>query len=246
MKTRLHIAICDDEPQATSIVTASVEATFTANGVDVLIDSFLSAHELIKQLSTDSYNLIFLDISMPEMDGVSLGEKIKRENKTTEVIFVSSNTDRVFDTFNIHPFGFVRKNNFMADINNVIERYVRDVVNSNDYSSIIQFKSQGGFTSIRTTSLKYVECIKNIQFLYTDDDNEPTKIYSRMEALEEQLTPHGFIRVHKGYLVNYLYIRRFDSKDITLTSGEVIPVSRTKYHSSLDEYTRLISGNYLD
>ncbi|MCR5355531.1 MAG: LytTR family DNA-binding domain-containing protein [Lachnospiraceae bacterium] len=241
MRNRLHIAICDDEKQAASIISASVEASFANGSVDVIIDTFLSANELLKQLEDETYNLMFLDINMPEMDGILLGKKIKDIHKTTELIFVSSNVDRVFDTFDIHPFGFVRKNNFMTDLNNVIERYIQDVVENNDYSSIIQFKQHGGIIAIRVSNLKYVECIRNMQMLYTDNDAEPKKIYSRMEALESQLAQHGFIRVHKGFLVNYLFIQRFDSKIITLTSGEEIPVSRTKSRIAMDEYMNLIS-----
>ncbi|MCR5144125.1 MAG: LytTR family DNA-binding domain-containing protein [Lachnospiraceae bacterium] len=243
MRNRLKIAVCDDNKHTISILYKSIARAFDENHVDVMIDIFLSPKELLSQLEDETYNLIFLDINMPEMDGIEVGLMINKLCRATEIIYVSASEERVYDVFEVGPFDFVRKSKLMLDMTKTIKRYIRDVLNAKDYSSIIQFKQQGGILGIRVSDLKYVECVRNIQMLYTEDGGEPKRIYSRMKLLENQLVPQGFIRVHKGFLINYQFVKSFGLKNVILTSGEVIPVSRNKSHIVREEYMQLISHN---
>ena len=72
---------------------------------------------------------------------------------------------------------------------------------------------------------------------------EPVRITSRMQKLEEELTPHGFLRVHKGYLVNFSAIDRFGGDELVLTSGTSIPISRSKVREVREKYLQLSREN---
>ena len=59
----------------------------------------------------------------------------------------------------------------------------------------------------------------------------------------QKLEPHGFLRIHKGYLLNYRFIRRIGDNEVTLTSGERLPVSRRKYQEIRDAYMELMQNS---
>lgn len=238
---KIRIAICDDEKKAVSIISASVKAIFAENKMDVIVEEFLSPVKFLEMLDVREYELVLLDICMPELDGVELGKKISKLGKHHSIIFISSRMDRMYDTFAVQPFGFVRKTNFMDDINEVVSRYIKQR-NYRAESQRVRLKSQGGeLINVNIDRLKYVECFKNIQELFFDGEGE-SKLYSRMNTLEEQLKEYGFIRTHKGYLVNCKYIQRLDSKELVLTTGEVLPVGRSRYHQAMDEYMSYVSA----
>lgn len=90
MNKQLKIAICDDEKNALSIISASVRNLFEECGIEVEISTVTSAKELWKKLQTENYDLLFLDINMPNIDGITLGKKIITMPSIPDIIFVSS------------------------------------------------------------------------------------------------------------------------------------------------------------
>ena len=236
MSDRLKVAVCDDEPRAISVISASVESVFRDMGTSIALETFLAPSELLERLKTYSFDLILLDISMPQMDGVELGKRLQKIANGAELVFVSSRTDRVFDTFSVQPFGFVRKSHFLDDIGEVITRFEDSRRVKTDDSRFAHFKDQQGMVAIDVTHVTYIECIRNTQVLHFDDSDLEHKLYSRMETLEEELKRFDFLRVHKGYLVSCRFIRRFDSSSVVLTTGEEIPVGRSRRQDSMDAY----------
>lgn len=240
MNQVLRIAVCDDEKRAISIISGSVEKVFQECGITSRIETFFSAKELLDRLEIQKFELAFLDISMPQMDGVELGRVLNNMPNAPEIVFVSSNTGRVFETFAIHPFGFVRKSHFLDDIHEVILRYVETRNKETKGKNLVHFKDKQGTATVSADNLKYIECCRNAQMLYMDGKEEPQRLYSRMEVLEEELRPFHFLRIHKGYLVNCNYIRRFDSKSVTLTTGESLPVGRQRRFAVMEEYLSFV------
>lgn len=238
----LNVAVCDDEKNSLEIIASAVKKIFSSHDIDAKIDTFLNGKSLLSSLEKNSYNLVFLDINMANMDGVSVGKKMTELKNCPDIIFVSSNSGRVFDTFAVSPFGFVRKDNFLKDIVSVIERYVEKKSKEKDLLIRFELKEKGALVTVDVGLLKYIECLKNEQVFYMDKQ-ENKSIYSRMNVLEEKLVSLGFIRIHKGYLVNSRYIKRFDNNAVTLSTGEALPVGRSKFNESMAQYLDFIHKN---
>ena len=236
----MKIAICDDEPRAITIISASVESIFKELEQEISLETFLSPDELTERLRSRAFDLIFLDISMPKKDGIALGKELQQYGSTAELVFVSSRMDRMYDTFAVRPFGFVRKNHFLEDMDEVIRRFSAHRNREDDQSQMAQFKDGQGIVSIDVSKVSYIECVRNMQIFHFEDNSEEHRLYSRMETLEEELKKYGFIRIHKGYLASAKYIRRFDSKVVTLTTGEELPIGRSRQHAAMDEYLKYV------
>lgn len=240
MSERLKVAVCDDESRALVIISSAVEGIFKDMGTEAVLEKFLGPSELLDRMTVVSFDLIFLDISMPKMDGIRLGKEIKAQGSGASIVFISSRTDRMFDTFAVEPFGFVRKGHFMEDLNEVIARFV-EKQNIRKNEAIVCFQDGRGTVSVDITRVKYIECVRNTQVLYFDGSDAERKIYSRMEILKEELQKYGFIRIHKGYLANCRYIGRFDPKCLFLITQEQLPIGRSYYQRAKMEYLEYIS-----
>ena len=239
MEKTLTVAVCDDEDLALDIISAAVTRVFSTHGVEAQIDLFRRPADLWNALKERTYRLLFLDINMDSIDGIRLGKKIVSHGADLDIVYVSSNTGRVFETFDVNAFGFVRKDNFLKDISGVIERYVRQRLDKADPFLRFELRNRSGLATVNVSLLKYVECLRNEQIFHLDG-KENCSVFSRMKTLEEQLIPFGFIRIHKGYLVNCHYIARFDNSSVTLSSGEVLPVGRSKHGEALEAYMEFI------
>ena len=257
MIEKLKIAVCDDETRALAIVSSTVSGIFQDMGVEASLECFLGPNELLERMKARPFDLIFLDISMPKMDGIKLAQQIQAMGSAASVVFVSSRTDRMFDAFSAEPFGFVRKGHFMEDMNEVITRFSQKLEHRRE-ENVVCFKDGHGTMSLDVGRIKYIECVRNAQLLHFEDgqpackiysrmetlEDEPAcKIYSRMETLEDELKKYGFIRIHKGYLANSKFVGRFEPKLLVLTTGEQLPIGRSYQHGAKAEYLSHISQN---
>lgn len=242
MNKKLQLAVCDDDTEVLDIIASSIVSAFRKNGQEVSLEMFKGPGTLAKRMKETHFDLLFLDIDMPKMDGIEFASMVQKQKIDTEIIFVSNREDRVFDTFRLHPFGFVRKSNFLKDISAVVDSYLHTHSQREDDLKM-SVQTQGGILTLPLGDIQYIEGNGKTQLLYLKDKEEPVQLRTTMEKLEEELTPKGFMRIHKGYLVNYRYIRVIDHGEIILTNDVRLPISRAKVQEVRQSYLALLQGN---
>lgn len=144
----------------------------------------------------------------------------------------------MFESFKVHPFGFVRKRNFLKDIRSVAKLWL----DSREAVPADKFVIEGtkGSLAVQLSEIIYIESMKKTQYVHIKGVEEPFEASSSLEKFLELFSGYGFLQPHKSFLVNYIYIRYIDKNEITLTTGEFIPVSRRRLESLREEYMRLM------
>lgn len=235
--TELHAAFCDDDAAARAHMREAAEKCFAGHGVTLHAAEYDTAEALLAAMSREAFALLFLDIDMPEMDGIRLGERLRELGSEADIIYVSNMDERVYEVFPVHPWGFVRKSRFDAEIGGVAERYVRE--RAGRAPRIVIQDAQGAPHAIAPETLVYVESAGKLQKLFTADGGYMTARCALRE-LEEKLSGAGFIRVHKGFLVNYRFIRRIRSRGVELDDGRTLPVGRGRLDEVRERYLALM------
>ena len=113
--------IFDDNKILAELVQLKVEALFRKYDLEFEVDRMNS----IKQLESceKTYQLVFMDIVLPEQDGINITREWKNSGRFGEVVFVSAYDDKVFASFDTNPLYFVRKNNLDEDLEQAIISY---------------------------------------------------------------------------------------------------------------------------
>lgn len=233
----IKAAICDDEALSREMTSSALETCFRSRGCVLRLDRYASPLAL-KKRAGEGYDIVFLDIDMPEMDGIRLAAYIKDVSEKTEIIFVSNCEDRVFESLSVHPFGFVRKSSFLKDVESVVNLYIASQNTVRDAPSI-EVRTRDSVSRVRIDRIMYIECEKNVQRLHLHRSQETPCVRTAMNALEEELKGYGFLRVHQGYLANYVYIEKIDADTVFLTDGTRLPVSRRNRKEVFLQYMRL-------
>ena len=236
---KIKIALCDDDARALPVIAGAAESAFNAQGIQTEIYRFSSGAELLQAMERTHFNLLLLDIEMPEMDGIAVGKKLRAMEDETKIVYVSEAESRVFESFQVQPLGFVRKSNFLNDIAAVVELYVK-TSSQEQAGDYLELSTRSGLLTLKSKQVRYIEGSRNYQLLYTEGRKEPVEVKMTMEKLEQMTAPFGFIRVHKGYLVNYLYIQRVSTVEVTLVDGTEIPIGRSKVGEVKMKYLTLI------
>ena len=236
----LKVAVCDDDDCALDGIAGAAEAAFRRHGAQAAVERFHSMRQLNERMKEQRFDLLLLDIDMPKVDGIRFGLYLRENKDRTEIVYVSNREDRVFESFQVHPFGFVRKSHFLKDIGAVIDAFLaarREEDKEGDQLLVPQGKS--GIVSIPIRSIIYIEGSGKQQIVHLDDRKDVLALRSSMENLESKVADKGFLRIHKGYLVNYRRISVIARTQAELTNGEVLPLSRSNAARIREEYLRL-------
>lgn len=222
----IKIAICDDEILLLPHLSAMIRQQFSLHSLTTEVFTFFSSTELLHHVyEKGSFDVYFLDIDIPELNGISLAEKIKEKYADALILYVSAKEDMVFQTFKTQPLAFVRKNCFSKDIQEAIDVMIKHLQKPED--TILSLTDMLGHPlNINVNRTIYIEAKENYQYVVSIDRCE--MIRCSIAELDKLLTPFRYMRVHRSYLVNYKYIRRINNDHILLDDGRTIPMSRLR------------------
>lgn len=239
----INFAVCDDEEIICNAVYAKAQSFFKLCGIKASGLQFCSPEALLDYVrnmqSQYRLDLVFLDIDMPKLNGLDLGKIIRGKSETTEIIFVSARYDKVFETFGIHPYGFIRKNNFNNDFNTTMKAYVKDYCKQESIISV-STDNNSVVRNIRVNEIIFIESFRAHQVIHLDG-GEDIEVRMTMDDLEQKLAQYDIVRTHKSYLVNYQYVSRIDTEGILLKNGVMTPVSRKRIKEIRTDYIKYLN-----
>lgn len=220
----LKCAIVDDEPLAVELLASYVNKIPFMQ----LVGKYYSATEAMRGIASDSVDVIFLDIQMPEINGLEFSKMVP---ETTRIVFTTAFDQYALDGFRNNALDYLLKPisyvDFLAACNKALQwfsliRQQGDAEKSEETKSIF-VKSEYKLIQIRLDSIKYVEGLKDYVKIYTEESTKPVVSLMNMKAMEEMLPSSRFIRVHRSFIVQKSKIREIERNRIIF--GDVyIPI----------------------
>lgn len=230
-----NIAICDDEIKTLEYISNAIENEFSIRKIEGKYFSTSYPEELLEIIDKEEIDVLFLDIDMPKISGMDIGEYLLNNEKDIILIFVTSHDALVYESFKYHPFGFIRKSHFKEEISQVIESIYIKLQEKKDYISI---KINNEIIKIKLSDILYFEGESNYVNLYTK--KEKYRYRETLSNLENKLANKGFLRVHKGYLISEKQVFLIKAKEVKLYDGSLIPIGRSYSESTKKELMKLM------
>ena len=222
----LTCIIVDDEPLAVKLIES-----FVAKTPDLkLLGSFTDSVEAINVVKEQKPNLLFLDIQMPDLNGMELAHMIPTE---TRVIFTTAFKEYAFESYEVSALDFllkpIRYNKFMVAVEKAKEWFSsRSVENGvkteNSAATNLFVRVDGELRNITIENIIYVNGMKDYVMFYMDGEAKPLITHLTMKAVEEMLPPDKFLRVHRSYIIAVDKIRKVDRNDCIYIGNEIIHV----------------------
>ena len=227
----MKIAIIDDDKDFLNYMETKIKNEMDELGLPCKLKSFSSTKGIMKEIF--EYELIFLDIEMPEVNGIDLLDKInngKRGSELPLVVFVTNRDNYVFQALSKYPFSFMRKSCVESELRVCLSQVDKRIkqLSGNGYS--IKLNSTNTILSIKDIMYIYKQH-SNIIYKCTDKEYKDREIISRISDKLESL---GFIRIHEGFTVNVEHVKEMNSTKTKLKNGEELVVSR-KYKDSANQ-----------
>jgi DNA-binding LytR/AlgR family response regulator len=219
----MNCIVIDDDPLSRKVVDEFVKRTDFLE----LKHSFPTAVEAINllQKSAEDVDLIFLDIEMPEMDGIDFLNTLKN---LPQVIIVSSKEKYALEAFDydvtdylLKPATYSRFYKAALKAKNIFES------RSKKESNEIFIKKNSALVQLKYDDILWVEALEN--YVIVNAFNEKFTIHFTMKSIESQLPSANFKRVHRSYIVNVKRINRIEDNSIFIKYNEglkAIPIGK--------------------
>ncbi len=223
----------DDEPLALKLITQHCEKIEFLN----LKKVFTNPDEALTYLKENKIDLIFLDIQMPDINGLQLYKKLS--SPAPQVIFTTAYKDFAVEGFNVDAIDYLLKPFDFDRFNKAINKAKEYI----EFLSIQEVSHNALFVKVNYEMLKIN--LKDIEFIEALDDYikihiKPIPILTLMtlKNVLEKLPSQEFIRIHRSYIVPISKIKKF-SKNKVIIGGKELPVGS----SYGDIYELLMSRN---
>lgn len=238
-KRECRVGICDDRKEDVARIEAALHKGVEKAGNPIRLNCrlFLNGAELYAAARRESFDLFFLDIEMPEMNGFELAEKLCMACPLTYLVFVSIHESLVFDAPEYSPLWFVRKGNLEWDVFKALRKYLQVT----SFTRISYRLKEGfGFREVFIKDILYIEGSgHNLAIKRTD--GSCLRKYGSLKSMEEELEGCSFLRIHKSYLVNQEYIREVGKREVYLTDGTILEMGRDRKNAireAMSQYDR--------
>ncbi len=210
----LKIAICDDE----KLVCKQVHELVRNYNRNYTIYDFHTGTQLLK--SPKEFDVIFLDIEMPELNGLDAADILRRNNKNTYIIFLTNHTEVMQEAFKVRAYRFFEKplsyDVFSKTMSEIEKEILSDVK--------IPVNTSGNVKLVNLSEIVYIEAYGDGTYIHTIKGT----IESRKQLVywNRMLENKGFFRIHQSYLISLDYVECY-AKDVKmLNKNETLPVSR--------------------
>ena len=223
----MRIAICDDLNTERKKV---IEALNLIMG-NFSVNEFDDGYELIKSHMHMPFDLIILDILMPNISGMDTARLLREKGVKTPVVFISSSEEFGVMSYSVLAFDYILK---PIDVERLRECMKR-LLAQKKKKHYISVTYSGTETKILLSNIQCME--SNLRkVIITLSENREIEIVGKLADFEEYLIKHGFCRCHKSYIVNIEHIDSIENDTFFLTGGRTVKISRTYLQKAKKAY----------
>lgn len=232
----IRIAVCDDEPKFAEQVRGLVQRECGRQGAAAEIAVYTDSGMLYYDIQEKKYfDMLFLDIEMPDLNGMELAGRLKEHLPHALVSFITSHTKYAVKAFELSVFRYIPK----TELETCLPLAVSDGLR------LLSWKDRECY--VVETARKVVKIpVGDIFYIYKDKkysvlvlENEEVPVRKPLGQIMEELNREEFLLIERGYIVNLFHVKSMEDGEVFLQNGEALPVSRSR-----EKEVKMIIGNF--
>ncbi|MCR5103930.1 MAG: LytTR family DNA-binding domain-containing protein [Eubacterium sp.] len=218
----MRIAVCDDEEKFRMQAKEMIDKL--AGSLDVIVDAYSDGRKLLEAFDKKPYDVLFLDIEMPVMDGITLAKKLRERSDSIYIVFLTGHVEYALEGYEVNALRYLTKPVQEAKLSEVL----RFVMDKNVSKRQLMIKEDGDETLINVSDIFYMEAQNQYVMIYTTGGEH--LIRYNIGDFEAELKNDDFFRIHRGYLVSLAKVKKLVKSEVVIEgmNGELkLPVSRS-------------------
>ena len=186
-------------------------------------------------------DLVFMDIQMPGITGMEAAELMRTYDEATPLVFVTSLAQYAVQGYAVAALDFLLKPVVYADFVPHMDRALRAM--RTKAQATITLPSPDGTRVVPISAITYVNMLRHDLYYHLEGEGEPLRLRRSVRQAEEELGPHGFLRISSGCLVNMAQVRLVRQGSVVLGDGTELFFSRAKRKGCLEALADYVGGS---
>lgn len=220
---KCKIAICDDSSADRQFVRDMVTRWAARVGHTVRIDTFSSAESFLFRYAEEAdFDILLLDIEMGAMDGVTMAKRLRKDNETVQIIFITGYSDYISEGYEVAALHYLMKPVNENKLRSVLDRAAEKLTKN---EKVLTFEAGGEMIRVPIYQIRYADVQGNYVTVHAAVDFTVKMTLGELEkTLDER-----FYRVGRSAIINLTNISRVTKTEIKLSDGTVVPLPRGAY-----------------
>ena len=230
------IGLCDDEVEYRVLAKEYCEKYAKDNGYTFEYREYTDGSEVLN--CTEDIDILIMDVEMKELDGIQTMQLLSEHDNVGSIIFMSNHDDYVFDSHGKKTRGYIRKSKGYDNF----EKYMSSAIKEqqkNDSLCRVKIYDKMEYKTIDIRKIVYVHGEKRYCTIHFEEDE--AFVCENIGYWEEQLKGWNIERIHNSYLVNFDYVKNFNTKGLVFNIDKPnIPVGRKYYEKQKQQFDRYV------
>ncbi len=233
----IKIAIVENEPQQIKASKEMIERYFKDTSYRYEIEAFENGYDFLEENMT-SFDIIFMDIDMPGINGMETATKIRQKNIQTPLIFVTNLPQYAIDGYKVNALDFILKPMTFADLSLAMKRALSLISKEENGEFVLNI--HGALTKFKATDVLYIDMSKHDVNIHKSD-NTTVIFRSSLNKIEPLLDKRIFFKCNSGCIVNLNKITYMKGDILIMENQDYITISRSKKKEAISKLNDLYS-----
>lgn len=234
-----RILIIEDSDEAANTLQSHIDRYARETGIECSVTRKISAFDLAGG-DEAHYDLIFLDIELPGINGMEAAESMREHDPETPIIFVTNLAQYAVHGYAVDALDFVVKPVEYYDFKLRMDKAMRKIGRTEQRS--LSIPTDSGFRVVAVADIAYID-VANHDLAFHLANGETIIVRGTLSKTESSLDGTTFVRISNNCLANMAHIREIKGNDIQMSNGDVIWFSRSRRKPALETIARYLGGS---
>lgn len=233
----IHIAIVEDDQNCAVETKQYIEDFSKETGQKFRISHFSDGIKFLTDYHS-IYDIVFMDIDMPNLNGMDTARKLREIDPVIVLIFLTNMAQYAIKGYEVNAIDYIVKPVGYFNFSLKLKKALKFVEFQSDISVLVP--QTDGVMRIKSTEIQYIEVVDHNLIYYSDNQNYEAR--GSLKDLEKKLIDSGFAKCNHCYLVNLNYVTGISGNFVKMLSGANLQLSRPKRKKFLDQLAAYRNG----